>query len=134
MTCTYPKTNGITVTKWAADKVTLSIGFGRRADRDTAATAVRNAGLMSASERSVALSSGAIDAVRSFSEGLMAITSYIGPPEDESGYWDDKYPEDEEEYPELLEQIREVFVLRGWIIPQTESEVAMVEEEPDIEW
>lgn len=64
----------------------------------------------------------------------MAITSYIGAPEDEPGYWDDKYPDNEEEdFDELEAQVYEAFKAHGWIIPTTEAEVA-VTEESDIEW
>jgi hypothetical protein len=52
----------------------------------------------------------------------MAITSYIGAPEDELGYWDDKYPDEEVDDPELEQQVYEAFKERGWIVPTTEAE------------
>jgi hypothetical protein len=58
----------------------------------------------------------------------MAISSYIGAPEDEPGYWDDKYPDDDEDDdPELERQAYEAFKERGWIIATTEAEVALAE-------
>lgn len=57
----------------------------------------------------------------------MAITSYIGPSEDEPGYWDDKYPNEEVNDSELEQQVYEAFKERGWIIPTTEAEVALAE-------
>lgn len=57
----------------------------------------------------------------------MAITSYIGAPEDEPGYWDDKYPDKEEDDSELEQQVYEAFKDRGWIMPTTEAEVALAE-------
>lgn len=58
----------------------------------------------------------------------MAITSYVGAPEDEPGYWIGKEPDDgEQDDSDLEQQVYEAFKERGWIIPITEAETALAE-------